>query len=161
MQFVACGKKNRGGRHIPQGVAYVNCEIFYERKALTRGSGNLHRMADLSAPLLAASQWRQLVNAITHTAIISTDEHGRVTSWNSGAQQVLGWTEVEMLGQDLSRPFPKNGLTQPKADSGPESRAASDQWRKACRVAHPTDRQSRRLITSHPWHQAGTTNRYS
>jgi PAS domain S-box-containing protein len=54
---------------------------------------------------ITAGQWRQIVNGATDTAIISTDRHGNVTSWNAGAANVLGWTEEEMLGQSLNRIF--------------------------------------------------------
>lgn len=62
--------------------------------------------ADTSTEI-AASQWRQIVNGATDTAIISTDDRGNVTSWNSGATNILGWPEQEMLGQSLSRIFPE------------------------------------------------------
>ncbi len=55
--------------------------------------------------LITASQWRQIVNSATDTAIISTDPHGRVTSWSHGAQHILGWSEAEMLGETLERLF--------------------------------------------------------
>ncbi|MDX3969125.1 MAG: PAS domain S-box protein [Bradyrhizobium sp.] len=55
--------------------------------------------------LISASQWRQIVDGATDTAIISTDEQGNITSWNSGATRILGWTEEEMLGQTLARIF--------------------------------------------------------
>ena len=51
---------------------------------------------------ITATQWRQIVNGATETAIISTDAHGLVTSWNSGARRILGWEEREMLGRSLS-----------------------------------------------------------
>ncbi|AJA60662.1 PAS domain S-box-containing protein [Bradyrhizobium japonicum] len=54
---------------------------------------------------ITAAQWRQIVNGATDTAIISTDEGGIVTSWNSGACRILGWSEPEMLGRSLSRIF--------------------------------------------------------
>src|SRR3569623_1669374 len=54
---------------------------------------------------ITAPQWRQIVNGATDTAIISTDTTGRITSWNSGALHILGWTEAEMLGQTLERVF--------------------------------------------------------
>jgi PAS domain S-box-containing protein len=54
---------------------------------------------------VAGWQWRQIVDGATETAIISTDNQGRVTSWNSGATNILGWTEQEMIGQSLSRIF--------------------------------------------------------
>jgi PAS domain S-box-containing protein len=57
-------------------------------------------------PRLSALDWRQVVDAASHTAIISTDTEGRVTSWNSGAAAIFGWTETEMLGERLDRLFP-------------------------------------------------------
>lgn len=56
-------------------------------------------------PEIAAWQWRQIVNGATDTAIITTDLRGRVTSWNIGACNILGWTEEEMIGRSLSRVF--------------------------------------------------------
>jgi len=50
--------------------------------------------------------WRQIVDSAIETAIISTDPEGRVTSWNAGAENVLGWSRSEMLGQFLHRLFP-------------------------------------------------------
>lgn len=54
---------------------------------------------------ITASQWRQIVNGATETAIISTDRQGNVTGWNVGATNILGWTEIEVLGQSVSRIF--------------------------------------------------------
>jgi PAS domain S-box-containing protein len=59
--------------------------------------------------LILASQWRQIVNGAIDTAIISTDSAGCVTSWNRGAQLILGWSEEEMLGQTLDRIFTEEG----------------------------------------------------
>jgi PAS domain S-box-containing protein len=54
---------------------------------------------------IAAWQWRQIVDGATDTAIITTDTLGRVTSWNRGASDILGWSAAEMLGESLSRIF--------------------------------------------------------
>jgi PAS domain S-box-containing protein len=54
---------------------------------------------------LTAAQLRHIINSAADTAIISTDERGLVTSWNVGAQNILGWSEAEMLGQKLDRLF--------------------------------------------------------
>ena len=71
-------------------------------------------MADrevISTPLLiTAPQWRQIVNSATDTAIITTDPDGKVTSWNEGARRLLGWQELEMLGQSLERLFTDEDL---------------------------------------------------
>jgi PAS domain S-box-containing protein len=54
---------------------------------------------------MTASQWRQIVNSATDTAIIGTNPAGLVISWSSGAERIFGWTEPEMLGQPLDRLF--------------------------------------------------------
>ena len=42
---------------------------------------------------------RQILESLTNYAIFSMDLQGRVTSWNAGAERVLGYTESEILGQ--------------------------------------------------------------
>jgi PAS domain S-box-containing protein len=46
-----------------------------------------------------------LLESAVDYAIISTDLDGLVTSWNAGAQTLLGWTEEEMEGQPAARFF--------------------------------------------------------
>jgi len=58
---------------------------------------------------LDAFEWRQIVDGATDTAIISTNIKGRVTSWNLGAERLLGWTEAEMIGHTLDRVFTPEG----------------------------------------------------
>jgi PAS domain S-box-containing protein len=53
----------------------------------------------------AAIRKRQIIDSPTDFAIIATDLDGRVTRWNTGAENVLGWTEAEMLGQTAERFF--------------------------------------------------------
>ncbi|MGY8706010.1 ATP-binding protein [Bradyrhizobium sp. 18BD] len=66
-----------------------------------------------SLSVITAAHWKQIVNSAADTAIISTDPHGLVTSWNSGASRLLGWTEAEMLGHSLARIFPGDGGPAP------------------------------------------------
>lgn len=54
---------------------------------------------------LTLSDWRQVVDSATDTAIITLDPKGRVTSWSAGAEHILGWTEAEMLDGPLDRIF--------------------------------------------------------
>lgn len=42
---------------------------------------------------------RAILDSAVDYGILSTDLTGRVTSWNVGAERVLGWTEAEMLGR--------------------------------------------------------------
>jgi PAS domain S-box-containing protein len=48
---------------------------------------------------------QQVINSITDHAVIATDLDGRVIDWNAGAENVLGWTEAEMLGETIDRIF--------------------------------------------------------
>lgn len=82
---------------------------------------------------IAAEEWQQIVNSAVQTAIISTDREGRVRSWNSGAEHILGWTEAEMLGESLSRIFPERPqetLAQEIADARQHGRGGGEEgWR--------------------------------
>jgi PAS domain S-box-containing protein len=46
----------------------------------------------------------QIINQI-HDAVISTDLNGCITSWNKGAERLLGYTAKESLGQNISLIF--------------------------------------------------------
>jgi PAS domain S-box-containing protein len=63
-----------------------------------------------------AFEWRQIVDGATDTAIISTNRDGEVTSWNRGAERILGWTEKEMIGLSLDRIFTAEGQQKREFD---------------------------------------------
>lgn len=48
-----------------------------------------------------SSRHRQIVDSATDTAIISTDLKGCVTSWNKGAERIIGYTEAEIAGRPV------------------------------------------------------------
>jgi PAS domain S-box-containing protein len=43
---------------------------------------------------------RAIVESATDFAIITIDRDGAVTSWNTGAERLLGWTDDEIVGHD-------------------------------------------------------------
>ena len=45
-----------------------------------------------------ALHYRQVLDSARDFAILATDRDGFVTTWNAGAQALLGWSEEEMLG---------------------------------------------------------------
>lgn len=52
-----------------------------------------------------------LMSSIVNTtddAIISKDINGIITSWNVGAEKILGYTAKEMIGQNISKLLPPN-----------------------------------------------------
>jgi len=44
----------------------------------------------------------------SHDAIIGSDNRGRVTSWNSGASKIFGYTASEMIGLPIGRLLPSS-----------------------------------------------------
>ncbi|HEX2552690.1 MAG TPA: HWE histidine kinase domain-containing protein [Microvirga sp.] len=61
----------------------------------------LLRMREANEALRASEdRYRLIVESATDYAIFTTDLDGRVTSWNAGAQNVLGFEEPEILGED-------------------------------------------------------------
>jgi PAS domain S-box-containing protein len=52
-----------------------------------------------------AALQRAILESASDYAIISLDLQGRITSWNAGAVNVLGWSEAEMLGRPLADLF--------------------------------------------------------
>jgi PAS domain S-box-containing protein len=90
----------------------------------------------MSQPVqLDAFQWRQIVDGATDTAIVSTNLKGEVTSWNAGAERLLGWTEEEMIGNTLDRVFTPEGqergeFAREMADATSNGRGGGEEgWR--------------------------------
>jgi PAS domain S-box-containing protein len=65
----------------------------------------IERAALMRATQSAEDRHRQIVDSATDFAIISTDLQGRVTSWNKGAERIMGWSEDEILGQMIHAIF--------------------------------------------------------
>jgi PAS domain S-box-containing protein len=55
------------------------------------------------ASLTEEGRYRLLIEAVTDYAIYCLDPSGIVTTWNSGAQRVKGYTADEIIGQPFSR----------------------------------------------------------
>jgi PAS domain S-box-containing protein len=77
--------------------------------------------------------YRKSVEDIRDYAIFMTDPDGLVTNWNSGAEHILGYTEAEILGKNLSKFFtsedrvkdiPQKELTT----AALEGRAEDERW---------------------------------
>ena len=79
-------------------------------------------------------QLRLLVEGVTDYALFMLDPQGRVSSWNTGAQRIKGYTREEVVGQHFSRFYteedrhagvPAKGLNQ-AAETG---RWETEGWR--------------------------------
>jgi PAS domain S-box-containing protein len=54
-----------------------------------------------------AARLQLFIDAVTDYAIFMLDPQGYVTSWNSGAQRIKGYTAQEIVGQHFSRFYPE------------------------------------------------------
>jgi PAS domain S-box-containing protein len=65
-----------------------------------------------------AELYRLLVENVTDFAIVMLDPEGRVTSWNEGAERILGYGEREALGMHASVFYPPEEVLQgvPRAE---------------------------------------------
>jgi PAS domain S-box-containing protein len=78
-------------------------------------------------------RFRLLVDGAKDYAIFTVDAAGLVTSWNAGAERLLGYTEAEILGQQFSRIFTpedvQNGVPEKELQMAEhEGRAENERW---------------------------------
>jgi PAS domain S-box-containing protein len=52
------------------------------------------------------------VECVTDYAIFFLDAHGRVATWNAGAQRIFGYSEAEIVGQHFSHFFISEDVQQ-------------------------------------------------
>lgn len=74
-----------------------------------------------------------LVDSATEFAIIAMDSQGDITSWNAGAERLLGYTGEEILGDSSGLIFtPEDRAAgvpeQERADARAKSRAEDERW---------------------------------
>jgi two-component system, chemotaxis family, CheB/CheR fusion protein len=77
---------------------------------------------------------RLVIDSVQDYAIYTLDVEGRVTTWNSGAARIKGYTEAEIIGQNVSILYPIEQVTagipdQSLAIAAAEGRAQMENWR--------------------------------
>ncbi|MFM0147507.1 PAS domain S-box protein [Paraburkholderia sp. RL18-085-BIA-A] len=88
-------------------------------------AGELRRATEKSRRLEAHQ--RTILDSAVDYAIIGTDLRGRVTSWNHGAQLILGYNKAEATGQNLAVIYTPEDVQQGAPDT--EMRKAMEQGR--------------------------------
>jgi two-component system, chemotaxis family, CheB/CheR fusion protein len=78
------------------------------------------RKSTQNALRMSEEHLRLIIDNATEYAIFSTDLARRVTSWSSGAERLLGWSESEMLGRPCDVIF----IDEERAQGVPEQEAA-------------------------------------
>jgi PAS domain S-box-containing protein len=62
------------------------------------------------------ARFRSLVESVRDYAIFMLDTGGRVTTWNAGAQHIMGYDTVEAIGEHLSTFYPQDGRQRELAE---------------------------------------------
>jgi PAS domain S-box-containing protein len=95
--------------------ANVVITALYDRSGTLRGFGKVTR--DLSERkkqeqrLIASEErFRLLVEGVRDYAIFMLDPHGRIMSWNAGAERIKGYKPDEIIGQHFSRFYPPEAI---------------------------------------------------
>jgi PAS domain S-box-containing protein len=76
---------------------------------------------------------RLMVESVTDFAIFTVDPDGRIARWNSGAARLFGYSEQEILGQDLARLFTPEDQAggipeQELATAAAKGRSSDERW---------------------------------
>jgi PAS domain S-box-containing protein len=89
-------------------------ELTLANELLTREVAE--RKATEEALRQSEERFRLMVSEVKDYAILMLDPHGRVTSWNAGAERTKGYQAEEILGQHFSRFYPEEEIQKGKPD---------------------------------------------
>jgi PAS domain S-box-containing protein len=95
----------------PNGVVESNRDITAKKEAeeTQRKSDEDNRQSEI--------RFRLLIDAVKDYAIMGLDANGLVTSWNTGAERLKGYSSEEIIGQHLSRFYPQAEIASRKPES--------------------------------------------
>ena len=111
-----------------EGLRRRIAELEAENARLRRaGQVEIELAASREALHASEARYRLVVESATDFAIFTMDLRRRVTSWNTGAERVLGWSEQEALGQVADMIFTPEDLAAGAPEQ--EARSAVEQGR--------------------------------
>jgi PAS domain S-box-containing protein len=112
----------------PNGILESNRDISAKREAeeSRRQSEERNHLNEI--------RFRLLIDAVKDYAIISLDANGLVTSWNSGAQRLRGYSAEEIVGQHVRRLYLKEDIERGKLEeelrrAAAEGHVEEEGWR--------------------------------
>jgi PAS domain S-box-containing protein len=95
------------------------------------------------------TRFRLLIDAVKDYAIVSLDADGLVTSWNTGAERLKGYSSEEIIGQSMARFYPQEDIASHKPDK---------ELQQAASTGHIEDQGWRvRKDGSHFWAEVALT----
>jgi len=102
-------RSNDGRCYIVRLLPYRTNEDRIEGAVMTFFDITARRQAEEQARV-SEERMRLVAESASDYAIITMDEVGRTTSWNTGAETLFGYTAHEMQGQTLARLFTAEDL---------------------------------------------------
>src|SRR5262245_24423019 len=79
-----------------------------------RESADFSRSAALDLVAEESGLYRLLIENIKDYAIFAIDIHGKVLSWNSGAERLKGYSAAEIIGKNFSLFYPPEDVAAGK-----------------------------------------------
>ncbi len=119
--------------HQSSARAWTDAEIELIEAVAERTWEAVERARTEKALRESEARHRQMVEGAEDFAIIRLDEHGVITSWNSGAERITGFGEEEAIGsqsdiffthEDRQAGAPDHELNRAKVDG----RAVNERW---------------------------------
>ncbi len=108
---------------------------FSARELVARVSANLRLARERREAVLRESEarYRQIVEGAEDFAIVTLDERGTITGWNTGAERLIGFSEVEAIGQPTGIFFMpedrRTGVPEHEMEkAASEGRALNERW---------------------------------
>ena len=80
-------------------------ELAVIREVTERSWAHIQRAGAEGVMRAREAHHRQILDSAVDYGIVATDLDGRITLWNRGAAEMLGWSEAEMLGQPIAAFF--------------------------------------------------------
>ena len=122
--------------HAAARDAFASRDVLIAQMLAGLISATFIEVAELTAIRAAeATQERYslIIDSAIDSAIVSTDDHGIVTSWSKGSERIFGWREEEVLGTSLDRIYtPEDRANgQPAAErriAAETGRASDERW---------------------------------
>jgi PAS domain S-box-containing protein len=85
-----------------------------------------------AAVLESEERFRILVGGVQDYAIFTLDPHGKVVTWNAGAELMKGYSADEIIGQSFSRFYPQEDIDRGKPEEDLQIAVSDDRFETEC-----------------------------
>ena len=124
----------KDGTEFPVDIMLSPVEAAGDHSVLTVVRDTTERKQAEMALRQSEERFRLLVEGAIDYAIFMLDPHGRVATWNSGAERIKGYTADEILGQHFSKFYPQESVERGKPQhelevAAAEGRFEDEGWR--------------------------------